>query len=98
MQLDFYEPVVHYVNELITKDETKHRKYNCTGDECWTISVAGHSLGGGIASIVGSTLGISVRVMVRWGLGSGLGHSLGGGIVGSTLGISVCVNWLVVHR
>ena len=32
----------------------------CGGDECWTISLAGHSLGGGIASIVGSTLGISV--------------------------------------
>ena len=63
MQLDFYVPVVKYVNELITKDETKHRKYtagDCKGDECWTISVTGHSLGGGIASIVGATLGISV--------------------------------------
>merc|ERR1719472_699558 len=63
-KLDFYVPVVRYVHELITKDEIKHRKYTtgqdaCGGDECWTISLAGHSLGGGIASIVGSTLGIS---------------------------------------
>merc|ERR1712222_255244 len=44
-KLDFYVPVVKYVNELITKDEIKHRKYTtgqdaCGGDECWTISLA----------------------------------------------------------
>merc|ERR1711934_1206777 len=27
-------------------------------DNCWTMTVTGHSLGGGLASIVGTTLGI----------------------------------------
>ena len=79
--------MVKYVHEVITTDETNHRKYRpgkvpslllwhppiatltptlpqhpCEGDDYWTISVAGHSLGGGIASIVGSTLGLSVWV------------------------------------
>lgn len=63
-KLDFYAPVVKYVHEVITEDQTAHRKYTtpqlpCAGDDCWTISVAGHSLGGGIASIVGATLGVS---------------------------------------
>ena len=30
------------------------------GGDCWTISVTGHSLGGGIATVVGATLNISV--------------------------------------
>ena len=63
LQLDFHDPVVKYVREIANgsagrKYRTRTRK--CTGDDCWTISVTGHSLGGGIATIVGSTLGIAV--------------------------------------
>jgi len=64
-RLDFYAPVVQYVHEVITTDQTNGYTYitghdACPeGKDCWTISVAGHSLGGGIASIVGATLGVS---------------------------------------
>merc|ERR1712010_344676 len=64
-RLDFYAPVVQYVHEVITTDQTNGHTY-VTGEEacpkgkdCWTISVTGHSLGGGIASIAGATLGVS---------------------------------------
>ena len=76
LQLNAYEPVVRYVHELITnKDETRP-KYTktatCENNNCWTISVTGHSLGGGIATIVGSTLGIPVKWYIHyvsnWGL------------------------------
>ena len=42
-------------------------KVNCSDDDdCWTISITGHSLGGGIATIVGSTLGIKVDYAIMW--------------------------------
>merc|ERR1712224_400217 len=61
-QLDLFEPVVRYVHDLL-HNNTGSRKYAtdtslCRSDGCWSMSIAGHSLGGGIASIVGSTLGI----------------------------------------
>lgn len=68
-QLDAYKPVVKYVHDLLHND-TRTRKYrghhpDCKkemgeDDDCWTMSVTGHSLGGGIATVVGSTLGIPV--------------------------------------
>lgn len=63
LQLDFHEPVVQYVHSLL--HEKNGRKYNtaatpCNDEHCWTISVTGHSLGGGIATVVGSTFGIPV--------------------------------------
>jgi len=64
-KLDFHAPVVHYVHSLLhgQNEQCAGRKYNtadspCDGDDCWTISVTGHSLGGGIATVVGSTFGI----------------------------------------
>ena len=62
VQLDAYVPVVKYVHSLINQGEQKYLTGpdTCTSDKCWTISVTGHSLGGGIATIVGTTLGIPV--------------------------------------
>ena len=75
LQLDFYKPVVKYVHGLLydngnegNKDKRKYRwsEHRCSenDDDCWTISITGHSLGGGISSIVGSTLGIPVMEIV----------------------------------
>jgi len=59
-KLDAYAPVVKYVRDIVNGSDHEYRthKNNCLGVDCWTISVTGHSLGGGIATIVGSTLGI----------------------------------------
>ena len=66
LQLHAYKPVIYDVQRLLNKTTT-NRTYltggntDCKGTEdCWTISVTGHSLGGFIAEIVGSTLGINV--------------------------------------
>ena len=64
MQLDAYEPVVRYVHSIL-RDGKNGRKYKTgpamsrSGD-AWTMSITGHSLGGGISTIVGSTLSIPV--------------------------------------
>ena len=65
LQLDYYQTVVRYVHELLNNKDparTVYRKHgDCTSDDdCWTMSVTGHSLGGGMASIVGATVGIPV--------------------------------------
>ena len=67
LQLDVYEPVIRYVHEILTNKSSdrsyKHNnKYtNWYAGDNWTMSVTGHSLGGAIATIVGSTLGIPVQ-------------------------------------
>ena len=70
LQLDAYKFVVEYIDDLLN-NETHTRKYihrNKMGqspdDDEWTMSVTGHSLGGGIATIVGATLRIPVIVCV----------------------------------
>ena len=83
LQLDYYQTVVRYVHELLNNKDPARTVYrskvgtNCTSDDdCWTISVTGHSLGGGIANIVASTLGIPVlRLIGRvwWRASGGVG-------------------------
>ena len=68
LQLDLYDPVVRYVHSLLHNNNTGSRNYatdasSCRSDGCWSMSVTGHSLGGGIASIVGSTLDIPVTYL-----------------------------------
>ena len=68
LQLDLYEPVVRYVHDLLHNKDAGSHNYatdtsSCRRDGCWSMSITGHSLGGGIASIVGSTLGIPVTYL-----------------------------------
>ena len=64
LQLNAYKPVIRDVEKLLNGKTNRtyvKSKADCEGaDDCWTISVTGHSLGGFIATIVGSTLGINV--------------------------------------
>ena len=64
LQTDAHEPVVKSVQKLLKDKQRTYvtGKADCVGKaDCWTISVTGHSLGGFIATIVGSTLGINVK-------------------------------------
>ena len=66
LQLDAYQPVVRYGYELLNNEDQNRPSYrtglSCdkSGTDCWTLSVTGHSLGGGMASIVGTSLAIPV--------------------------------------
>lgn len=65
-QLDAHIPVVNYVHDLLHDNPSTTQNYvlgyfqseHSEDSRDWTISVTGHSLGGGIATVVGSTLGI----------------------------------------
>ena len=48
VELDYHETVVRYVTAVKSKADA----------EGWKLAVTGHSLGGGISTIVGATLGI----------------------------------------
>lgn len=48
VEIDYHETVVRYIYKLQQQTE----------DDGWTIAVTGHSLGGGISTIVGATMGI----------------------------------------
>ena len=68
LQLDAYKPIVRYVHELLnnkTRRDYVTDSEGCSGDDCWTMSVTGHSLGGCLALIVGTTLEIPVNMFLR---------------------------------
>ena len=68
LQLNAYVPIVRYVHELLnnkTRRDYVTDSEGCSGDECWTMSVTGHSLGGCLALIVGTTLEIPVNMFLR---------------------------------